>query len=137
MFSIGQVSKQTDIKVPTIRYYEEIGLVKVQRRSVGNQRRYSENDLQRLSFIKHARELGFPIASVRQLLVLSDSGLDRCDDIDELASEQLLEVKEKIKQLTNLKLELTRMIDGCEAGDSQQCYVIESLSDHTLCNGTH
>lgn len=137
MFSIGQVSKQTDIKVPTIRYYEEIGLLKVQIRSEGNQRRYSESNLQRLSFIKHARELGFSIASVRQLLELSDSSLDSCDDIDKLASELLLAVRQKIKQLTDLELELSRMLDGCEAGRSQQCYVIESLSDHNLCYGSH
>lgn len=116
MFSIGQVSKQTDIKVPTIRYYEEIGLVDVKRRSIGNQRRYSESDLRRLAFIKHARDLGFSIASARQMLTLSDSNLENCDDIDELASDQLLEVRQKIKQLKDLELELSRMLDGCLAG---------------------
>jgi DNA-binding transcriptional MerR regulator len=137
MFSIGQVSKQTDIKVPTIRYYEEIGLVDVKRRSIGNQRRYSESDLRRLAFIKHARDLGFSIASARQMLTLSDSNLENCDDIDELASDQLLEVRQKIKQLKDLELELSRMLDGCLAGQSKKCYVIESLSNHNLCLGSH
>jgi DNA-binding transcriptional MerR regulator len=137
MFSIGQVSKHTGIKVPTIRYYEEIELVSVKLRSSGNQRRYSNDDLRRLSFIKHARELGFSIASVRQLIDLSDSDLSSCVDIDRLASDQLLEVKGKIKQLEKLESELDRMLVGCKTGELNKCYVVESLSNHALCRSDH
>jgi DNA-binding transcriptional MerR regulator len=137
MFSIGQVSSETRLKVPTIRYYEEIKLIKVKARSPGNQRRYSSDDLKRLTFIKHARELGFSIDSVRQLLDLSDSGLNNCSDIDDLASNQLLEVRKKIDQLKRLEHELGRMVAGCGDSGSDQCYVIESLSNHALCIGEH
>ena len=137
MFSIGQVSNQTGIKVPTIRYYEDIGLVKISARSLGNQRRYSDAEIQHLSFIKHARELGFSIESVRQLLELSKLDLNSCSDIDGIAVDQLLKVREKIGQLKNLEKELDRMLEGCKSGESTQCYVIESLSNHTLCESSH
>jgi len=137
MFSIGQASNQTGIKVPTIRYYEEIELLHVKMRSPGNQRRYSSNDLKRLSFIKHTRELGFSIKSVRQLLELSDSDLESCEGIDQLASDQLIEVQEKISQLKKLEHELNRMLKGCNKGDLKQCHVIESLSNHELCQENH
>ena len=65
MFSIGSLSKQTGVKVPTIRYYEQIGLIDPAERTEGNQRRYRKEALQRLGFIKHARELGFSIETIR------------------------------------------------------------------------
>ena len=137
MFSIGQVSQHTGIKVPTIRYYEEIGLVRPNSRSSGNQRQFSDTDLQRLSFIKHSRELGFPIDSVKRLLELSDSTSRSCGDIDQIAFDQIGEVRQKIKQLKSLEKELKRMVSGCQLGKSEQCHVIESLSNHELCLGDH
>ncbi len=137
MFSIGQTSALSGIKVPTIRYYEEIGLVKVTTRSTGNQRRYSTAQLERLKFVKHARELGFSIDSVRQLFNLSEADTKTCAEIDELASLQLNEVQNKIVQLTKLEDELKRMLKGCKNNNLGQCYVIESLSNHGLCSEDH
>ena len=67
MFSIGALSKQTGVKVPTIRYYEQIGLIDPTDRTEGNQRRYSDEAIQRLGFIKHARELGFSIEGFQNI----------------------------------------------------------------------
>ena len=61
MYSIGQLAKQTGVKVPTIRYYEQMGLIDALERTEGNQRRYSKDELKRLSFIRHSRDLGFAI----------------------------------------------------------------------------
>lgn len=137
MFSIGQVSKQIGIKIPTIRYYEEIELIVIETRSSGNQRQYSNKDVERLSFIKHARELGFSIESIRQFLELASSQLDSCIEIDQLASQQLSETRSKIKNLKKLEKELTRMLAGCKAGEINECYVIQSLSNHDLCENNH
>ena len=67
MLSIGELSKRTGVKIPTIRYYEQQGLIDAPERSEGNQRRYEPAQLERLSFIKHARDLGIPIGSVKEL----------------------------------------------------------------------
>ena len=66
MFSIGDLSRRTGVKVPTIRYYEQMGLVAAPERSEGNQRRYSRHELERLAFIRHARDLGFAVEDIRR-----------------------------------------------------------------------
>lgn len=137
MFSIGKMSKLTGIKIPTIRYYEQIGLIKTPERSHGNQRRYTKFELERLSFIKHARELGFSIKSIHKLVDLSALGSHKCNKIDQIAAEQLQSVKEKIKQLNSLKVELERIVGGCKTNKVKDCYVIQSLSDHSLCKNEH
>ena len=68
MFSIGELSKRTGVKIPTIRYYEQMGLIDAPERSDGNQRRYSTDGLKRLSFIRHSRALGFSIEDIKGLL---------------------------------------------------------------------
>ena len=70
MFSIGQLSKQTGVKVPTIRYYEQVGLLVSAGRTDGNQRRYDKEGLERLGFIRHARDLGFSIEAITALIDL-------------------------------------------------------------------
>jgi DNA-binding transcriptional MerR regulator len=88
------------IKVPTIRYYEEIGLLPAPGRSESNRRRYSEEAIRRLTFIRHARELGFEVDTIRELLRLQDEPDRRCDEVDALAREHLAEIEEKIARLT-------------------------------------
>lgn len=71
MFSIGELSKRTGVKIPTIRYYEQMGSIDAPERSEGNQRRYTKDGLSRLSFIRHSRDLGFSIEAIKGLLELS------------------------------------------------------------------
>ncbi|MFQ5623390.1 MAG: MerR family transcriptional regulator, partial [Paracoccaceae bacterium] len=71
MISIGALSRETGVKVPTIRYYEQLGLIDAPERSQGNQRRYGRQHLERLSFIRHARELGLSIGAIRELIRIS------------------------------------------------------------------
>ena len=134
MFSIGDLSKQLSIKVPTIRYYEKIGIMPEPTRTCGNQRRYSGVQFERLSFIKHARELGFSINAIESLLTLQNASSDSCEAIDDVASAHLQNVKTKIALLKAMETELSRMLSGC---DDEGCYVIESLAKHELCTGEH
>ena len=71
LFSIGDLSRRTGVKVPTIRYYESMGLISSSARSEGNQRRFGQTELERLSFIRHARDLGFSLENIRELVGLS------------------------------------------------------------------
>ena len=87
----------------------------------------------RLAFIKHARDLGFPVEAVRSLLDLADQPDRSCADADRLAAEHLAEVERKIAQLQALRDELARVTAECSHGRVAECRVIEVLSDHALC----
>jgi DNA-binding transcriptional MerR regulator len=138
MFSIGDLSRRTGVKVPTIRYYEQMGLLEAAERSEGNQRRYEREDLERLAFIRHARDLGLDIPAIRELIALSQHPHHPCADADRIAADHLSAVREKIEKLKNLEQELSRIVSHCDGGHSiEECYVIRSLSDHRLCGGEH
>lgn len=136
-FSIGQAAKRTGVKVPTIRYYEEIGLLPDLPRTEGNRRYYDDRMVDRLAFIRHARELGFHVDSIRRLLALQDSPNQSCETADALAKEHLGEVVRRIESLEILKDELEQMIEGCSHGKVRQCRVIEVLADHGKCVHDH
>jgi DNA-binding transcriptional MerR regulator len=80
---IGKAAQHTGVKVPTIRYYEQIGLLPAPPRSDGNRRYFNDSDLRRLAFIRHARELGFEIDAIRTLLVLADTPEQPCATADQ------------------------------------------------------
>lgn len=131
--TIGEAARHSGVKVPTIRYYEQIGLLPAPPRSDGNRRQYEGSDLGRLTFIRHARELGFDIEAIRALLALQDQPSQSCADADAIAKARLRDVEQRIARLTALKSELKRMIEGCAHGRVDQCRVIEVVSDHGLC----
>ena len=137
MLTIGKLGEAAGVKVPTIRYYEQIGLLPKPERSAGNQRLYGGLALDRLAFIRHARELGFPLDAIRDLLSLSDKPEQSCAAADVIAKKQLTAVKARIARLTALKTELERMITQCAQGTVADCRVIEVLSDHSHCAQDH
>ncbi|AUH35769.1 MerR family transcriptional regulator [Paracoccus tegillarcae] len=138
MLSIGELSRRTRVKVPTIRYYETVGLLTAPERTGGNQRRYDQAGLERLSFIRHARELGFSIEAISSLIELQDHPDRSCQAATEIAAAQLSDVRAKIKRLHALEKELLRIADGCDGdGVSEDCYVLASLADHDLCQREH
>jgi len=136
-FTIGAVAKSSGVKVPTIRYYEEIGLLPAPPRTEGGRRAYGEADMRRLAFIRHARELGFEIEAIRTLLQLQDTPDQSCAAADAIARDRLVEVERRIASLTALKAELERMVDGCRHGHVAECRVIEILADHGECRHHH
>ena len=138
MLSIGELSRKTGVKVPTIRFYEQSGLIAPAERSEGNQRRYGVEELDRLTFIRHARDLGIKLDAIRELLELSAHPEEPCLRADVIAREHLAAVQEKIARLKRLEDELERIVARCD-GDHPvgDCYVIRSLSDHGLCVHEH
>ena len=128
-FSIGQLAAQTGSKVQTIRYYEQIGLMPEPLRTEGNQRRYGQQHMSRLAFIRHSRQLGFPLDAIRELLGLADVPDRSCAAADAIAKRQLEQVERRIKQLTALRAEFKRMIAECQGGKICECRVIEVLAD--------
>ncbi len=129
MLTIGKLSEAAAVKVPTIRYYEQIGLLPEPERSAGNQRLYGARALDRLAFIRHARTLGFALEAIRDLLRLSDMPDQPCAVVDEIARRQLTAVNARIARLLKLQAELERMIADCAHGTVASCKVIEALGD--------
>jgi DNA-binding transcriptional MerR regulator len=130
---IGAAATQCGVKVPTIRYYEQIGLLPAPRRTEANRRLYDDADLRRLTFIRHARELGFEVEAIRALLQLQDEPNQSCAAADAIARKRLMDVEQRIASLSALKTELKRMIEGCRRGRVKECRVIEVLADHGQC----
>ena len=133
-FTIGKVAVQTGVKVPTIRYYEEIGLLPEPGRSPGNQRIYDHAAVKRLSFIAHARELGFSLEQIKELLHLADDPGQPCAQANEIAAEHLKGIESRMKRLRSLKKELLNIVHVCGKNATiKDCRVIETLADHGKC----
>jgi DNA-binding transcriptional MerR regulator len=135
--SIGALAKATHVKVTTIRFYEQIGLLPQPERAPNDRRIYDERTLSRLAFIKHARQLGFAVDAIRVLLNLSDNPDHSCEQANILAAEQLAAVNSKIARLQALRGELQRVVSAACQGRVSDCRVIEVLSDHSHCQVDH
>lgn len=127
-FSIGELARRTKVKVPTIRYYEHIGLLPPPPRTEGRQRRYSEGHASRLRFIRHARELGFELTAIRELLAMSAQPNQPCAEIDEMAQRHIAEIDRRVAHLRSLRSELQRTLDECGRGMVCDCRVVEALA---------
>lgn len=135
---IGSLAERTGVKVETIRYYEQVGLLPPPERSEGNQRRYGRAHAERLAFIKHARDLGFAVDNIRTLLRLSDTPGIACDEAHAISVAHLQEVRDKIAKLRSLEAELERIATTCSGGvAASDCAIIEALADHGRCSHAH
>lgn len=134
MFSIGQLSRRTGVKVPTIRYYEGLGLIAPEGRTAGNQRRYGRSGLERLGFIRHARDLGLPLEAIRELIALDPTSHA---DTHRIAATHLADVRDRIARLRQLEAELARIVESCAGGPGQDCDILTALGDHGQCGGAH
>ncbi len=127
--SIGDLAKQTGVKVVTIRYYEQTGLLSASARTAGNYRSYDQRHIGQLRFIRRCRDLGFSIEQIRDLLRLSAEDHDSCADVCGIAERHLKSIREKLADLERLANELSLISRSC-SGDRPmaECRIIESLS---------
>lgn len=124
---IGALAMATATKVETVRFYEKIGLLPPPARTQANYRSYGAAHLQRLSFIRRARDLGFSLDAVRDLLALADDRDKPCSAVDAIASRHLTEVVRKIADLSAMRDELERVIGTCRHDTVADCKIIETL----------
>ena len=128
MLMIGDIAKRTGTKVNTVRFYEEIGLMPTAARTDAGRRTYGDADVRRLAFIRHARELGFPVAEIRSLIALSADPEQDCEAAAQIARTHLAAVEDKISRLVALRDELKRATISCEGGRMADCSVIEAIA---------
>jgi Cu(I)-responsive transcriptional regulator len=128
---IGDLAKQTGVRIVTIRYYEQAGLLPVPPRTEGNYRTYTAEHVRRLQFIRRLRDLGFTLDQVRELLQLASDRNQACDHVDRITHEHLVTVQQKIRDLQKLASELRRLSRCCKGGGQiAECRIIEALSPH-------
>ncbi|MHA3795604.1 MerR family transcriptional regulator [Sphingomonas sp. YL-JM2C] len=125
---IGDLAKLTDTRVETIRFYEKEGLIPAPGRNSGNYRIYEQAHLNRLSFIRRSRDLGFTLDQVRKLLKLADDRAAPCADVDAIAAEHIAEIDRKLVDLGALRDELVRRLDRCVGSTIAECRIIEALA---------
>lgn len=124
---IGEVAKSTGLKVDTIRFYEMEGLVADAGRSKANYRVYGQEQVNRLSFIKRSRDLGFTLEQVRELLRITDDPLGSCAEVDAIASNHLEAIDQKLAALTAMRGELLARLERCVGRSIAGCAVISEL----------
>ncbi|MGY4299889.1 DNA-binding transcriptional MerR regulator [Bradyrhizobium sp. i1.4.4] len=129
---IGALAKQTGTNAPTIRYYEEIGLLRSVGRQAGNQRVYNDADVKSLTFIRRCREFGFSIDQVRSLVALLQDQTSSCVEARDLAQEHLIAVQAKLAELKALERTVAAFVADCDAscagGSGPDCVILEDLS---------
>lgn len=124
----GKLSRLTGCNIETIRYYERVGLMPEPRRSEGGHRLYDRVDVQRLSFIRRCRELGFSLEKIRGLLGLADGGGHSCREVLDMTLAHIDDIREKIADLRHMERILKDMAAECEGGDVPECAILEALS---------
>lgn len=130
--SIGTLARQTGSTVPTIRYYEEIGLLPAAPRTEGGQRHYGEAAVRRLGFIRRCRDFGFSIEQVRELAGLVDQPERPCVEVRDIAATHLKAVRQKLLELHALETSLAGFVGSCNAacagGAAVDCTILEDLT---------
>lgn len=130
MYKIGEIARLADVTPDTIRFYEKQQMMEHEVRTEGGFRLYSENDLQRLKFIRYARQLGFTLESIRELLSIRiDPEHHTCQESKGIVQARLREVEEKINELELMRMSLQRLNDTCcgTAHSSVYCSILEAL----------
>ena len=130
--TIGTLSERTHCTVPTIRYYEHIGLLPRPERTSNGHRYYRDADLKRLTFVKRCRDFGFPIDQVRGLTGLFDDGSRACAEVRDLAQVHLDQVRPKIQEMRQLEASLATFVYSCNAtcdgGLTRDCVIFDQIA---------
>ena len=125
--NIGEASRQSNLPAKTIRYYEDIELLKPARAGNGY-RDYSNDDVHRLRFLQRSRSLGFSIEECRSLLSLYEDDQRASSEVKAIAMKKIGEVEQKISELESLKMTLSLLAENCHGDDRPECPIIEDLS---------
>lgn len=125
--SIGELSRTTGVKIETIRYFERIGLIATPSRTTGGHRVYDEAHSRALGFIRRARELGFTPKEVRDFLNLGGPSEACCDEVREIATLHLQQVRSKMADLAQIERLLAVTIDRCSGDHAPACAVMDMI----------
>ena len=128
--NIGDVATQTGLPAKTIRYYEDIGLIKPMRDDNGY-RRFRDQEVHKLNFLGRARALGFTIEDCRTLLALYEDETRASADVKKVARDHLAQIEAKIVDLNAMRDTLSHLIDACAGDDRPDCPILKDLGGKT------
>lgn len=129
-YKVGEIAENVRVNVETLRYYERIKLMPTpKRKEFSSYRIYDDNDLARLTFIKRAKELGFTLKEIKDLLELKIESTATCGDIKHLAEHKLTDIENRIKDLLKMKKVLTKLVHQCinEEVSTDECPILEVI----------
>lgn len=128
--TIGKLAKKAEVNVETVRYYEKRGLIAKPPRRDAGYRQYSQDVVARIQFIKRAKELGFSLREISELLSLRVDPSTTCGDVKRQAEVKIADVGEKIRVLQNIKKALTKLVALCHGqGPNSECPIMEILDN--------
>jgi Zn(II)-responsive transcriptional regulator len=129
--SIGQLAKRTGVPIDTVRYYERNGLLEPAGRLPSGYRRYGEQELKRLRFIRRAKALGFTLADIRELMALSDER--SVAKVRRAAAAKLADIEARIAELERIRRGLHALVEACPGhGRAEACPILNALQeDHS------
>lgn len=133
-YKVGQVAKKVGINVETLRYYEKIKLMPKPKRKESGYRYYDDLDIKRLHFIKRAKELGFSLKEIKELLGLKIESTATCGDVKHLSEHKLKDIREKINDLKNIENVLLKLINQClsEEVSTDECPILEVIDSDII-----
>lgn len=134
LYSIGQIGKQLNLSVDTLRYYEKLGLLPGVNRTPSGTRRYSEKEITRLLFIRRAQKMNFSLQEIKGLLDMRNNPAEVCSDVQLITQNKLDEIESHIEELSQLRSELQGLLSQCTQG-SDGCPIIEGI-EHIATNKT-
>ncbi len=128
-YFVGQLANESGINVETVRYYENIKLLPKPKRRKSRYRVYDESDLARVKFIVRAKELGFTLKEIKELLELKIDSQAKCGDVKHLTEHKLKDIDNRIKDLRKIRSVLIKLIEQCinEEVSSEECPILESI----------
>lgn len=116
MATIGEAARRSGLHIETIRFYEREGVTASPGRTAGGRRAYTEDEIERLVFVKRCRDLGFPLPDVSAMLALRNAEHDQCDDVRAISERHIADVRAKIRDLRRLERALVKLVAECREG---------------------
>lgn len=128
-YFVGQLAKEAEFNVETIRYYEKLKLLPKPKRRESRYRIYNDTDLKRLLFIKRAKELGFSLKEIKELLELKIDSQAKCGDVKHLTEHKLKDIDNRISDLKKIRNVLVKLVEQCinEEVSLDECPILESI----------
>lgn len=127
-FTIGALAQQAGVAIDTIRYYEREGLLPQPQRRASGYREYAETDVRRVRFIRRAKDLGFSLEEIRELLTLETDREHGVEGIKQRAKNRLNDLNQRIRQLIEVRDELAELVDACPGcGEPEYCPILGSI----------
>jgi len=128
--NIGEASRQSGLPPKTIRYYEETGLIRPAARAGNGYRDYSDADVHKMKFVRHARELGFSVEECAGLLSLYEDKNRQAADVKAIVNTHIAGIEAKIADLSRMKATLAHLVSCCSGDTRPECPILDSLANN-------